>query len=83
MYDMKKNACDGSEVVLKQKFILCKFKPSVIFGRKRKEVVGSWTRLHEEELQNLSASPNIIAVIQSRRTRWMGHTARMEHMRNA
>jgi hypothetical protein len=34
-----------------------------IFGRKRKEVSGGWRRLHNEELHNLDASPNIIMVI--------------------
>jgi hypothetical protein len=32
---------------------------------------------------NLYASPNIIRVIKSRRTRWVGHVARMGEMRNA
>jgi hypothetical protein len=38
-----------------------------IFGPKRKEVVGGWRRLHNEELHNLYASTNIIRVIKSRR----------------
>jgi hypothetical protein len=40
-----------------------------IFGPKREEVVGGWSRLHNEELHNLYASPNIIRVIKSRRIR--------------
>jgi hypothetical protein len=40
-----------------------------IFGPKREEVVGGWRRLHNEELHNLYASPNIIRVIKSRRMR--------------
>jgi hypothetical protein len=39
-----------------------------IFGRKREEVVGGWRRLHNEELHNLYALPDI-RVIKSRRMR--------------
>jgi hypothetical protein len=38
-----------------------------IFGPKREEVAGDWRRLHNEELRNLYASPNIIRVTKSRR----------------
>jgi hypothetical protein len=41
-----------------------------IFGPKRGEVVGSWRRLHNEELRNLFATPNVIRVIKSRMMRW-------------
>jgi hypothetical protein len=43
-----------------------------IFVRKREEMVGGWRRLHNEELQNLYASPNIIRGIEQRRMRWGG-----------
>jgi hypothetical protein len=49
-----------------------------IFGIKREEVAGSWRRLHNEELHNLYASPNIIRVVISRRMRWAVHVARMK-----
>ena len=48
-----------------------------IFGPKRKEVTGEWRRLHNEELNDLYSSPNIVRVIKSRRMRWVGHVARM------
>ena len=34
-------------------------------------------RLHNEELNDLYSSPNIVRVIESRRMRWVGHVARM------
>ena len=44
-----------------------------IFGPKRDEVTGEWRRLHNEELNDLYSSPNIVRVIKSRRMRWAGH----------
>jgi hypothetical protein len=54
-----------------------------IFGPKTEEVEGGWRRLHNEELHNLYASPNIIRVIKSKRMKWAGHVERMGEMRNA
>jgi len=48
-----------------------------IFGPRRDEVTGEWRRLHNEELNDLYSSPNIVRVIKSRRMRWAGHVARM------
>ena len=48
-----------------------------IFGPRRDEVIGEWRRLHNEELNDLYCSPNIVRVIKSRRMRWAGHVARM------
>jgi len=48
-----------------------------IFGPKRDEVTGEWRKLHNELLNNLYSSPNIVRMIKSRRMRWAGHVARM------
>jgi len=44
---------------------------------RRDEVTGKWRRLHNEELNDLYCSPNIVRVIKWRRMRWAGHVARM------
>jgi len=38
-----------------------------IFGPRRDEVTGEWRRLHNEELNDMYSSPNIVRVIKSRR----------------
>ena len=48
-----------------------------IFGSKSDEVIGEWRKPHNEELNVLYSSPNIVQVIKSRRMRWAGHVARM------
>ena len=48
-----------------------------IFVPRRDELTGEWRRLHNEELNDLYSSPNIVRVIKSRRMRWAGHVARM------
>ena len=45
--------------------------------RRRDEVTGEWRRLHNEELNDLYYSLNIVRVIKSRRMRWAGHVARV------
>ena len=52
-----------------------------IFGPKRDGVTGEWRKLHNEELNDLYCSPNIVRVVKSRRMRWAGHVARMEEGR--
>ena len=54
-----------------------------IFGPRREEVKGEWRRLHNEGLNDLYSSPNIVRVIKSRRTRWTGHVAHMGEERGA
>jgi hypothetical protein len=48
-----------------------------IFGPERDGVIGNWRRLHNEELNDLYSSPNIIRVIKSKRMGWVGHVAHM------
>ena len=63
-----------------KRFRISKF---VIFGPRRDEVTGKWRRLHNEELNDLYCSPNIVREIKSRRMRWAGHVARMGEERGA
>ena len=44
---------------------------------KRDEVTGEQREIHNEELNDLYCSPNIVRVITSRRMRWAGHVARV------
>jgi hypothetical protein len=53
-----------------------------IFGPKRDEVTGEWRKLHNEELNVLYSSSNILRVIKSRRMRLAGHVARMGEARS-
>jgi len=52
-----------------------------IFGSKRDEVTGEWSKLHNEELNDLYFSPNIVRVIKSRRRKWEGYVARLGERR--
>ena len=40
-----------------------------IFGPRRDEVTGEWRRMHNEEINDLYSSPNIVRVIKWRRMR--------------
>jgi hypothetical protein len=51
-----------------------------IFGPKRDEVIGEWRKLHNEELNDLYCSPNIVRVIKSRMG-WAWHVACMGERR--
>jgi hypothetical protein len=53
------------------------------FGTKREEVAGGRRRLHNKELHNFYAAPNIIRVIKSKGMSWAGgHVVRMGEMTN-
>ena len=52
-----------------------------LFGPKRDEVARKWRKLHNEELNDLYSSTNIVQVIKSRRMRWVMHAARMGERR--
>ena len=52
-----------------------------IFGPRRDGVTGEWRKLHNQELNDLYSSSNIVRVIKSRRMRWEGHVERMEEGR--
>ena len=53
-----------------------------IFGPKRDELTKEWRQLHNEKLNVLYCSPNIVRVIKWRRMRWAGHVACMGDRRS-
>jgi hypothetical protein len=58
--------CETWSFTLREEHRLRVFEKRVlrgIFGPNRVEVTGGWRRLHNEELHNLDASPNIIRAI--------------------
>ena len=72
--------CETWSLTLREELRLRVFENMVlrrIFGPKKDGVTGGWRRLHNEELNDLSSSRNIVRVIESRRMRWEGHVARM------
>ena len=51
-----------------------------IFWPKKDKVTGEWRKLHNEELNKLYFSPNIVRV-KKKRIRWAEHVALMEEKR--
>ena len=77
--------CETWSLTLKKECRLREFKYRILrrrTGSKRDEI-GEWRRLHNEELHSLYRSPNIVRVIKSTRLRWAGHVARMEEGKSA
>jgi hypothetical protein len=72
--------CETWSLTLREEHRLRVFENRVlgrIFGPKRDEVTGEWSKLHSEELHNLYSSSDIIRQVKSRRMRWAGHVARV------
>ena len=72
--------CETWSLTLREEHRLRVFENRVlrrIFGPRRDEVTREWRKLHEEELNDLYSSPNIVQVIKSRRIRWEGHVVCM------
>jgi hypothetical protein len=72
--------CETWSLTLREEKKLRVFENKVlrrIYGPRRDEVTGEWRRLHNEELNDLYCSLNIVRMIKSRKMRWAGHVARM------
>jgi len=77
--------CETWSLTLRKQRSLRVFENKVlrrIFGPNRDEITGEWRKLYKEALNDLHSTPNIIRVINSRRTIWAEHVARMGERRN-
>jgi hypothetical protein len=54
----------------------------ILFGPKRDGLTGVWGKLHNEELNNLYPSLNIVPLIKLRRMKWAGHVTSKEESRD-
>ena len=71
--------CETWSLTLREERKLRVFENRVLrrlFGPRTDEVTEEWRRLHNEELNDLYSSPNIVRVTKSRRMTWTGHVAR-------
>jgi hypothetical protein len=76
--------CETWSLTLREKRRLRVFENRVlrrVFGPRRDEVIREWRKLHNEELNDLYCSPNILRLMKSRRMRWAGHVALMVERR--
>jgi len=72
--------CETWSIVLMERDRLRVFENRVlrqIFGPKRDEVTEEWRKQHNEKLNDLYSSPNIVRLIKSRRMRRAGYVERM------
>jgi len=77
--------CETWSLTLREERRLRVFENKVlrrIFEPKRNEVRGEWRKLHNEELNDLYSSLNIVRVIKSRIMRWAGNVACMGDRRD-
>ena len=76
--------CETWSLTLREEHRLRVFENRVfrkIFGPRRDGVTGEWRKLHNEELNDIYYSLNIVRLIVSRRMRWAGHVSHMEEGR--
>jgi len=74
------NGCETWSLRLREERRLRVFENRVLrrlFGPRKDDVTGERRKLHNEDLNDLYCSTNIIRVIKSRRMRWAEHVARM------
>jgi hypothetical protein len=78
--------CENLSLTLREKRRLRVFENRVlrrIFGPTREEVATNLRKLHNDKLNYLYSSPNIIWFINSRRLRWAVHVTRMGKRKRA
>jgi hypothetical protein len=77
--------CETWSLTLREESKLWLFENRVlrgILGPRGDKVTEEWRKLHNEELNDLYSSLNIVRAIKSRKMRWKGHVARMVERRD-
>ena len=74
---MEKTCCQNGCSISFYECWYCLYVSRRIFGPRSDEVTEEWRRLHNEELNDLYCSPNIVGGTKSRRMRWAGHVGHM------